>query len=281
MTVVLIGVGLDQTNSRPYPQLYDDGSFEYFPIPEAHDTTYDGTYGSLARLPRNGGLSIAEDGDETIAEALDEIYPQEDAGETLAGTDLATHPVHHDPNFAELTYGEVKAGNRNQIQHLDPNDQDVLAFYTGLTGPNSGVPHRYIIGYFTVNSITDFGGLIGDTPKLHDQRLAVSELPLDTREAVENALREHSENAHVKRFLANGTIDPDLLIVDGTKPGGLLDRAYRISKTAPGGHAFKKGIEELFQVQTTKSGRRTGFLGGFKKAHRLNLTGAQFIDIVS
>lgn len=187
-----------------------------------------------------------------------------------------------DPNFSELTYGEVKTANKNQIKRLDPEQDDVLAFYTGLAAPDSGIPHRYIIGYFTVNEITDFQPLLGENlPTDDDDRVVVSELLPDTRNLVESNLDMHSKNAHVKRYRESGTIHPRLLIVDGEPPRGLLDKAYRISQTVPGGHGFTEEAEKQLKVASTASHRETGFLGGFKKAHRLDLSGREFIDLVS
>ena len=53
MTVVMIGVGADKTNSGPYPTVYEDGTFEYIPIPESQDSAETRTYGSVARRPQD------------------------------------------------------------------------------------------------------------------------------------------------------------------------------------------------------------------------------------
>ncbi|QLC34360.1 hypothetical protein EFA46_009115 [Halarchaeum sp. CBA1220] len=281
MTVAIIGVGVDDTNSDPYPTVYEDGTFEYIPIPEAHDSTESKTYASVARHPKGGSLAETPEGDEPLAGALDKIQPSSD-GAIRTGTELEKHPLHHDPNFSALTYGEVKTNNRNQLLQLDATEDDVVAFYTGLTDPTSNTPHRYIIGYFTVNEIIDFAKLLPENPPLNDDdRVPRSALPDDTRHEIVEKLEANSANAHVKRYQASGTIDPNLLIVDGTKPGGLLETAYPISQTVPGGHAFTEDTENRLNVLTTASHRETGFLGGFKKPHRLNLSGNEFISIIS
>jgi hypothetical protein len=281
MTVAMIGVGVDDTNSAPYPTVHEDGTIEYIPIPEAHDSTETKTYASVARHAQDGHLVEATDGDDRLADALDEIQPSS-GGATHTGTELETHALHHDPNFSALTYGEVKSNNRNQLLQLDAAEDDVVAFYTGLADTESNTPHRYIIGYFTVNELIDFSTLLPESPPLNnDDRVPVSELPEDTRGVVKEKLAANPENAHVKRYQASGTIDPNLLIVDGTTPGGLLESAYPISQTVPGGHAFTEDSESQLNVQTTASHRETGFLGGFKKPHRFDLTGSEFISIVS
>jgi hypothetical protein len=281
MTVVMIGVGTDKTNSGPYPTVYEDGTFEYIPIPESQDSGETRTYGSVARRPQDARLVEAKEGDECLADALDEIRPSPDAA-TRTGTELESHPLHHDPNFSTLTYGEVKANNKNQLIQLDAAEDDVVAFYTGLAVQSSNTPHRYIIGYFTLNETIDFTTLLPENPPLNDEgRVPVSALPDNSRHAVEEKLEANPANAHAKRYQASGTIDPNLLIVDGTTPGGLVETAYPVSQTVPGGHAFTQKVEDKLNVLTTASHRETGFLGGFKKPHRFDLSGSEFISIVS
>lgn len=282
MTVTLLGVGADQTNSSPYPQIYEGGSFEYVPIPEAYESSESGTFGTISRKPNEDCLQEVSGSEDTLSDVLDEIKPREGDGDTVRGENLKSQPIHWDPNFSDYTYGEVKTANKNQIKQLNPDQEDVLAFYTGLAFPGSETPHRYIIGYFTVDSITDFRPILGDCPpKDHNDRVVVSELPHDVRETVESNLNDHPNNAHVKRYKESGTIHPELLIVDGKRPGGLLNRAYRISQTVPGGHAFTEDAEERLMIVTTATHRETGFLGGFKKAHRSNLRGTEFIEMIS
>lgn len=112
-------------------------------------------------------------------------------------------------------------------------------------------------------------------------RVVVAELPPDTHDIVEAKLKKYSQNAHAKRYRESGTIDPSLLIVDGEPPGALLNSAYRIIQTVPEGHAFTDSAEVQFNVVSTASHRKTGFLGGFKKPHRLDLSGREFIDMIS
>lgn len=236
----------------------------------------------LAANQRGGRLQQTSGSEDTLADVLDEIKPREEEGDIKRGAEINSHQIHWDPNFSELTYGEVKTANKNQIKRLNPEKDDVLAFYTGLTAPGSETPHRYIIGYFTVKTITDFEPLFGENPpEDNDNRVVVPELDHNTRDEVESHLDMYPKNAHVKRYQASGTLHPRLMIVDGEPPGRLLDNAYRISQTVPGGHAFTVDLEERLKVESTASHRQTGFLGGFKKAHHLDLSGQEFIDLVS
>lgn len=282
MTVALFGVGADSTNSDPFPRIYANGTFEYVPIPEAQESKGAYTYGELARFPKRGHLVEADSSEETLATVLDEISPQESAGTAYIGEDIAVHPVHHDPNFRRLTYGEVKTRNRNQILELDPEQDDLLAFYTGLASEHSSRAYRYVVGYFSVEEIIDLKRLLPKNPPLvDDERVVVSDLPADSRETIESILEAHPHNAHVKRYRASGTIHKELLLVAGAEPGGLLDEPYPISQTVPGGYAFTRELEERFTVRTTRQNRETGFLGGYKLAHRLGISGTAFIEIVT
>lgn len=282
MTVVLIGVGVDKTNSSPYPWVYKDGSFEYVPIPEAQESATESTYDTFARIHEGGSLKRVSGGEETLSSVLEEISPEEGEGQIYTDDELASHPVHHDPNFQELTYGEVKGSNRKQITELSPSNGDILAFYTGLRSEGSEKPYRYVIGYFTVEEIVDFTDLVDDNPPTVDgDRVRVPELESPAKETVERLLKRNRHNAHAKRFEATGTIHRNLLIAAGTEPGGLLERAVPISQSVPGGYAFTEELESRLNVQSTKPGRDTGFLGGFKKPHRLGISGEDFMDFVS
>ncbi|MFC7028533.1 hypothetical protein ACFQH8_16110 [Halomicroarcula sp. GCM10025710] len=149
---------------------------EYVPIPEAYESSECGTFGTISRKPDEGHLRQVSASEDTLSDVLDEIMPREGEGDTVKGAELESYPIHWDPNFSELTYGEVKTANKNQIKQ--PDQGDVLAFYTGLTSPGSGTPHRHIIGYFTVNRVTDFRPLLGESPPTdHNDRVVVSELP--------------------------------------------------------------------------------------------------------
>ena len=110
---------------------------------------------------------------------------------------ISSTRLHHDPNFGDLTYGDVAGTRKGKRIHSDLSEGDIIGFYTGL---QTEYKHRYIIGYFTVEQIDDDPAF-------------------------------HPENAHGRRFQAAGRPKhDDVVIVDGREPGGLLERAYRISE---------------------------------------------------
>ena len=203
MTVLLVGVGTDSTNSRPTPPVYPDGRFEYVPIPDAHESVEERRYGNTTLRHREG----------TLSEFFDRVKPD---GEWLSEFDDV--PLHYDPNFEALTFGDpVKT--RSQLLELD--EDDLLAFYAGLVHQGQSTPiHRYVIGYFAVASVVDFERLSGADR--------------------ERALDRNAANAHVKQYRASGDEDrlSNLAIARGKEPGRLLERAVRISERRANGHYY-------------------------------------------
>jgi hypothetical protein len=268
MTIALLGVGADSTNSSPTPPVYSDNRFEYIPIPESRGpegTTESRTFGNSKLRHRDGSMT----------DYLDYIKPTEDDGEKFTGDRLAEWPLHYDPNFEALTYGEsTSRGSYTQVIRSLSED-DVVAFYTGLRGDDTSYTHRYIIGYFTVESIIDFQDLRRD-----GEEVKFSDLPTDEQH---NLIEQHSENAHAKRFEASGAIaDNDgLVIVDGKEPGGLLEKAFRISQHSGGGHHYL--TDELQQKLSPEQGgnpENNAYLGGIKQAHKLDISLDRFREVV-
>lgn len=269
MTVALLGIGADSTNASPTPPVFEDGRFEYIPIPESQgpDGTVEPlTYGTAPLRHRDG----------TMADLLETITPQWGGEETLRGRDLADWPLHHDPNFDALTYGETnsRGAYTKLLRSLEPGD--LVAFYTGLQRPDGGGRHRYVVGYFTVNEVVDLQRM-----EHGDDVVSFSDLPRSAQRAFAD---RHAENAHVKRFLATGSFaapDDGLVIVDGREPGGLLDRAFRISEQHASGHYYLTDeLEAAFDPEPGGNPDRNAYLGGIKNAHRLRIDPERFRQLV-
>jgi len=265
VTVALLGVAADSTNAAPTPPVYPDRAFEYVPIPEGHGpdgTTEQRTYGT-ATLRRQDG---------TMADLLEAIWPRPWAdNRKYTGDRLADWPLHHDPNFEALTYGETtnRGAYTALLTDLDPGDG--VAFYTGLRREDSRYTHRYLIGYFTVASVLDCRALERDGEQVSFEALSQA--------AQERLMARHGDNAHAKRFQAGGELEngDGLVIVDGTEPGGLLERAVPISRHRSGGHHY---LTDEFQAaldpEPGGNDDRNAYLGGIKPAHRLRVSVEQF-----
>ncbi len=132
MTVVLAGVGADSTNFGALAPLYDDGRFEYVPIPEKTDATAETE--TLGSWPLRVGEGVA-------ADLTTRITPQpgHDGAETVAGDALESWPLHHDPDFESLTYGEHRtSGYVSRLRALESGD--VSASTPAFAGPMGTAP---------------------------------------------------------------------------------------------------------------------------------------------
>ena len=254
-----------------FRSVYDDGRFEYIPIPEKRGpegTTETKTYGTATLRHREG----------TMAEYLETIRPRPGAEDPSAytGDRLAKWPLHHDPNFEALTYGETtsRAAYTNLLTDLQAGDG--VAFYTGLRDADASYRHRYLIGYFTVQEVVDCRRIAYES-----ERVSFTDLPPDERAAL---LDDHAENAHAKRFQATGRLtDGDgLVIVDGAPPGGLLDRAVPISEVNSGGHHYlTDDLQAALDPAPGGNPDRNAYLGGVKPAHELRISVADLADVVA
>jgi hypothetical protein len=80
MKAMLLRIGID-TNCGGLAPIFEDGSFEYIPIPEGYDSLESRTYGTIKG--RSG-------------KPLSDFLPGE----------LLNNPVHYDPEFETFTYGD-------------------------------------------------------------------------------------------------------------------------------------------------------------------------------
>lgn len=131
---MLLRVGIDKGCGGALAPIFEDGSFEFIPIPEGdlnsvESKTYMNTKG------RSG-------------HPLSYYLPQK----------IKDNTMHFDPEFETFTYGDPTT-KRNYLLKL--NKGDLLVFYAGLT---PFMTHKfdealYIIGYFTVDKVIDFNQL--------------------------------------------------------------------------------------------------------------------------
>ncbi|WP_394741711.1 Nmad3 family putative nucleotide modification protein [Natronococcus roseus] len=255
MTVVLAGVGADSTNLGALGPLYDDGRFEYVPIPEKTcETAETETLGSWALRGDDG----------VAADITTRIEPQPVRGgrDPISGDDLESWPLHRDPNFEALTYGEHRtSGYVSRLRALEPGD--VVGFYAGLRRPGGDRAHRYLIGYFTVDSVAVV------TPEQSDEE----------RRSI---LEAHPENAHAKRARGDELyLEKPVVIVDGREPGGLFDRdPIRISDyyVREGNVQAQYYLRE--EVESAWNVREGGANMMFKPAYRCELSGERFREKV-
>ena len=128
MKVAMLRIGIDTGSGGIHGPLFNDGSFEYIPIPDRFgfdERTYGNTVGRMDRK-------------------LVTYFPE---SRRVA---MASQSIHFDPEFVTFTYGDPtppKAG----LRHLEKGD--MLIFYCGLEGWNfRSVPALYLMGYFEVEA---------------------------------------------------------------------------------------------------------------------------------
>lgn len=253
MTVVLAGVGADTTNVGVLGPLYDDGRFEYVPIPEkTSETDETETFGSWPLRARGG----------VAADLTTRVRPRPigDDELVLTGEDLAAWPLHRDPNFKALTYGEHRAGYVSRLRELEAGD--AVGFYAGLSDGERA--HRYLIGSVTVSEIT----------------VVTPETPVEKREAI---IERFPENAHAKR--ASGgefyRSEKPVVLVSGREPGGLFDRdPLRISDyyVADGNERAQYYLRDAVAERLSVVAGRKNMT--FKPAYECALSGEAFDDLL-
>lgn len=244
MTVVLCGVGLDSTNADDVPSLNSDGTFDYIPIPESYLTAETETLGSW----RLNNRSRLENKDIYASEIIEKLRPSNSGNSISDRRIIETHPLHRDPNFDALTYGDRFEYDGSALLELNPGD--IVGFYTGLgieDEDGNRRKERFIIGYFTVDSIVDLRGL-----ERHEYR---------------DKLLEYPENAHVKRLRRAGKAKHEgvdasgnqnenhaLILADGTEPAELLDYPVQISEydTERMGYYLTPGFTNTFEFSRAK-----------------------------
>lgn len=122
MKILFLRIGIDRGCGGMLSPIFQDGSFEYVPIPERRDV-----------IPGQG-LTYAE-----ISARSGGTLGRFKSGNTLA---------HHDPEFSSFTYGEPNDPKRAQLKHMSSGD--CLVFYAGFQGPNVVTGTCFVMGYFTV-----------------------------------------------------------------------------------------------------------------------------------
>ena len=135
MKALLLRIGIDKGTDRALGPIFEDGSFEYIPISERHQSTEERTYRST--FGRKG-------------QPLSTYLPKR----------IGNRIIHFDPEFEGCTYGDLTS---KRIYLLKLQKEDLLVFYAGLT-PFRNDNYKealYAIGYFTIEKRIDFNRLSG------------------------------------------------------------------------------------------------------------------------
>ena len=126
MKVAMLRIGIDSGSGGIQGPLFQDGTFEYIPIPDG-----------FGKDERTYGNSTGRHGKRLV-----EYFPE------TRQAKITNQAIHFDPEFMTFTYGDPtppKAG----LRHLGQGD--MLIFYCGLEGWNfKSWPALYLMGYFDI-----------------------------------------------------------------------------------------------------------------------------------
>ncbi|HXJ57766.1 MAG TPA: hypothetical protein VNU68_14000 [Verrucomicrobiae bacterium] len=126
MNLVLLRVGIDTGCGGIHSPLFEDGTFEFLPIPDSRgedERTYGNTCGRKCK-------------------AFSGYFPERRQNVVTSWS------MHVDPEFDSFTYGDPTPPKRNLVQ-LDPGD--LLVFYAGMQGwGHTAQPALYLAGMFRV-----------------------------------------------------------------------------------------------------------------------------------
>ncbi len=124
---LLLRVGIDSGTGGALSPIFEDGTFEYIPIPERRPIRKNISYETLVGCR---GVALA----------------------TYLPRRLAHVPPHVDPDFETATYGDAAPRKRRQLSKLERND--LLVFYCGLASqPPGDRPRLFAIGYLRVKRV--------------------------------------------------------------------------------------------------------------------------------
>ena len=281
--ILLIGIGADTSNVRKMPPVTADGKFAYIPFPEKHTPAVSDdapTYGDGILYRK----SVPKEHAESMIDLVGGwVKPDADDEKKKEDDEAKAHPVHHDPDFDNLSFGEgtrLDTPLKKTETDTGVTEGDILAFYTGLhrrSFIDCRSSHRYIIGYFTLKQDPLYLG------EPDSEQFAGATIIRDRAER-EEKLKEHNP-AHYHRLKANGDIyainEPDglseyedpngmlLFIGDKKKPGGLLDKAVQISKpnTSTTNYRSEDEFTKMLYPDEDERPDEGLYLGGRKPTH--------------
>ena len=128
MKVAMVRIGIDTGAGGIHGPLFQDGTFEYIPIPDGYgidNRTYSNTSGQHGRT-------------------LIEYFPKSKY------TKMSHQSIHFDPEFTTFTYGDPTVP-KSGLRHLEIGDY--LIFYCGLEGwDHKNEPALYLMGYFEIST---------------------------------------------------------------------------------------------------------------------------------
>lgn len=212
MKALLVRIGVDQAYGGWNAPVDADGRFVYVPIPEKRGTLF---HPGLER--RFGEVLPALD--RFCAEHACDLY-----GDLRFPRELFEHPMHLDPDFECLTYGDE--GGRRGAGMVNMVMGDLLVFYGGLR-PVHRCEHRLIYALMGMYVVQDV--------------LPVSDVPQ----------QRWYENAHVRKAKRGQT---DIVVRAKCGVSGRFDRCVPIGEWRGGAYRVRQDILDAWGGLSVKDG---------------------------
>ncbi len=212
MKALLVRIGVDQAYGRWNAPVDASGRFVFVPIPEKLATAFHPDLGrSYTEVLPALNAFCADHGRELCSDLR---FPRR----------LLDHPMHLDPDFERLTYGDE--GGRRGAGMVGMTTGDLLVFYGGLR-PVHACEHKLIyalVGLYVVDEV----------------------LPVQAVTA-----ERWGENAHTRKVKWGGTD-----IVVRAKPGvsGRLDRCIPIGEWRSGAYRVREDVIAAWGGLSVKDG---------------------------
>lgn len=212
MKALLVRIGVDQAYGCWNAPVDADGRFVYVPIPEKRGTRFhpglERHYGEV--LPALERFCSERDGD-LFAKLC---FPR----------DLLEYPMHLDPDFECLTYGDV--GGRRGAEMVNMTEGDLLVFYGGLR-PVHLCEHKLIyalMGMYVVQEVLPVASVVPE---------------------------RWYENAHVRKTTRGKT---DIVVRAKLDVSGRFDRCVPIGEYRNGAYRVRQNVLDAWGGLSVKDG---------------------------
>jgi len=212
MKGLLVRIGVDQAYGGWNAPVDAEGCFVYVPIPEKRGTPFH------AGLERRYGEVLP------ALQRFCRVHNCDLCGDLRFPQELLEHPMHLDPDFECLTYGDV--GGRRGAGMVNMGEGDLLVFYSGMR-PVHRCEHKLVyalVGIYVVQEV-----------------VPVASVPPE---------RWH-ENAHVRKTKRGET---DIVVRANPDVSGRFDRCVPIGEWRGGAYRVRQDILDVWGGLSVKDG---------------------------
>jgi hypothetical protein len=227
MKALLVRIGIDQAYGGWNAPVDADGNFVYVPIPEKRGTPF---HAGLERRYGEVLPALHRYCNEHDCELADLRFPNQ----------LLEQPMHLDPDFECLTYGDE--GGRRGAEMVNMSQGDLLVFYAGLR-PIHTCEHKLIyalVGMYVVQEV-----------------MPVANVPIP----------RWYENAHVRKSKRGET---DIVVRAMPTESGRFDRCVPIGEWRDRSYRVRRELLETWGGLSVKDGfiQRSAVPPSFNNPHR-------------